>query len=99
MEKLEKTFKQYLDIRAGSDVRRKIEAARKKDGEFNAAVVDALRKTFAFYEETEWSDDVRDAMFDAQNAIKPRLETSLGLDRWQIDRVFLAMTLAAAEIA
>lgn len=99
MEKLEKTFEQYLDIRVGSGVRKKIETARKEDGAFNANVVDALRKTFDFYEEKGWDEVKRDAMFDAQDAIKLKLEAALGLERYQVDRVFSAMTLSAAEIA
>ena len=88
MERLEKTFKQYLDIRVGSGVRKMIETARKEDGAFNANVVDALRKTFNFYEDKGWDEIKRGAMFDAQDAIKPKLEAALGLERYQIDRVF-----------
>lgn len=98
MEKLEKTFRQYLDIRVGSGVRKKIETARKEDGAFNANVVDALRKTFDFHGKG-WNETKRNAMFDAQDAVKPKLETALGLERYQIDRVFSAMMLSAAEIA
>lgn len=99
MEKLEKTFGQYLDIRVGSGVRRRIEAARKEDGAFNADVVDALRKTFVVYKEKNWSEAKRNAMYEAQDALKPKLEAALGLERYQIDRVFSALALAAAEIA
>ena len=98
MENLEKTFKQYLDIRVGSGVRKMIETAREEDGAFNANVVDALRKTFDFHGKG-WNEAKRDAMFDAQDAIKPKLEAVLGLERYQVDRVFSAMTFAAAEIA
>lgn len=98
MEKLEKTFKQYLDIRVGSFVRKQIETARKEDGAFNANVVDALLKTFDFCGKC-WNEAKRDAMIDAQAAIKPKLEAALGLERYQVDRVFSAMTFAAAEIA
>lgn len=99
MERLEKTFKQYLDIRVGSGVRKMIETARKEDGAFNANVADALRKTFDFHKEKGWNEAKRNAMFDAQAAIKPKLEAALGLEHYQVDRIFSAMTLAAAEIA
>ena len=98
MEKLEKTFKKYLDIRVGSYIRAKIEDVRKRDAGFNAILNTALAKTFAFHADKKFDEQSRDAMFNAQTKAKKELRV-IGLEENQVERVVSAMTFAAAEIA
>lgn len=69
MEKLEKTFKQYLDIRVGSGARKQLEAKRESRPSLDAAIKDALGKTFRFHSGDGTSESERNAMYDAANRI------------------------------
>lgn len=98
MEKLEKTFKQYLDIRVGSGVRKQIEAKREVIPSLDAAIKDALEKTFRYYSGARTSESERNAMYDAQYELRQELDV-IKLDGYQCDRVISSMIFAAAEIA
>lgn len=98
MEKLEKTFKQYLDIRVGSFVRKLIEEKRESRPSLDAAIKDALGKTFRFHSGDGTSESERNAMYDAQYELRQELD-AIKFDGYQCDRVISSMIFAAAEIA
>lgn len=98
MEKLEKTFKQYLDIRVGSFVRKQIEAKRAARPSLDAAIKDALTKTFRFHSGDGNDESERNEMYDAQYELRRELD-AIKFDGYQCDRVISSMIFAAAEIA